>query len=61
MGNKPGKLGGELLVLLLPHGGLPPEQVDLAAGREKALVLLPLESLAQQSQQTTGRDHGDLA
>ena len=48
MGNKPGKLGGELLVLLLPHCGLAPEQVDLTAGWEESLVLLPLEGLAQQ-------------
>ena len=44
----PGQLGRELLVLLLPHCGLAPEQVDLTAGWEESLVLLPLEGLAQQ-------------
>ena len=27
----------EPFLLLLPHGGLPPEQVDLRAGRQQAL------------------------
>lgn len=50
-----------LLLLLLSHGGLAPEQVDLGAWRQKTLVLLPLESLAEQGQQPGRRHHGDLA
>ena len=43
-----GELGGKLLVLLLPHGGLASEQVNLGTGGQKTLVLLPLEGLTQE-------------
>ena len=45
------KLRGVPLVLLLPHGRLSPEEIDLGSGREQALVLLPLEGLSEQRQQ----------
>ena len=48
--------GRVLLFLLLPHGGLASEQVDLGAWRQKPLVLLPLEGLAKKRQKP-GRGH----
>merc|ERR1719350_1271425 len=49
------------LILLLPHGGFASEQVDLCARWQQTLVLLPLQRLPKQSQETTRRHNGDLS
>ena len=53
--------GGVLLLLLLPHGGLAAEEIDLGAGRQQTLMLLPLEGLPEECEETGWRDDGDLA
>jgi hypothetical protein len=44
----PREHGGVALILLLLHSRFPPEEVNLGAWRQEALVLLPLQCLSQQ-------------
>lgn len=54
-------LCGAHLLLLVLDGRLAAEQIDLCARRQQALVLLPLQRLAEQRQQPGRRHHRHLA
>ena len=55
------QLRGILFLFLLLDSGFSSEQIDGGSGREKSLMLLPLQRLTQKSEETRWRDDADFS